>query len=101
MSLSMKQKQDTIQEFQENLDLLQYPLTRIANELNTSVTYLNKVILLQADCLEDPWILKNYICRELHHQGLEETSFRALAGNYHNYWFLNKQKIDKGVIGRK
>ncbi|MBO1308083.1 DUF2316 family protein [Enterococcus sp. 669A] len=100
MSLTPQQMQDTIQEFQENLALSGLSVEEIARDLHTTDEKIQRILHLQQRALEDPWIVKEYLTEKIEAVGKMPVPFTALAGDYHQYWFLNAGKIDKRKLSR-
>lgn len=98
MSLTKKQQQQTIDEFQTNLQLLNYSLDKIASDLQTTTEKITAVAQLQVQKIEEPWILRNYLIDELRKNRQTPVLFSALSGDFHNYWFLNTEIIEKGKL---
>ncbi|MFB7141314.1 DUF2316 family protein [Gottfriedia sp. NPDC056225] len=96
MSLTQKQVEDTIREFELNLKMTELSLNQIADDLNTSVDSIKQTLHLQTHVIEDPWILKNYLVEHIEALGKKPISFSALSGDYRRYWFLNSK-----IIGEK
>jgi len=100
MSLTPQEMQATRTSFQENITLLNQSFEEIAQALNTSTAYVQAVANLDAVHIEDPWILKNYLEEKLQYSGKEAVPFTALKGDFHQYWFLDSQRIEAGQLGR-
>lgn len=98
MSLTVEQVIKTKKEFRENIEILGYDISKIARDLKTTEIYLEKIINLNVRRIEDPWILKNYLEKEAKDQAVNLLPFTALVGDYHKYWFLNPDIIDKKYI---
>lgn len=94
MSLSKQEKADTIKAFKSNIELLGASKVEIAAALNTSPKMIDSIINLKVNAIEEPWILKNYLEEQLKNKGIEASPFTALKGDYHDYWFLDSQKIE-------
>lgn len=97
MSLSASQKKATIQEFQQNIELLGYSLEKIALELDSTPAYLNKILHLETGVIEEPWILRNYLLEKLAQENKIAIPFTALKGAAEDYWFLDIDKIKRGI----
>lgn len=100
MSLTLGQQKATIKEFQENLDLSGLSKEQVCSDLNISMIKLNKILNLQHSVLEDAWILKNYLIKQVEAAGKTPVIFTALKGDYHHYWFLNSHVIERGVMSK-
>lgn len=100
MSLTSQQTIDTIAQLQENMRRASLSPTLIAEDFNVSPAKIERILHLEQSALEDPWILKVYLEEKLTQQGIVGVPFTALAGDYHQYWFLNSRKIDKMKLSR-
>lgn len=98
MSLSKQQKEDTRRELCENLERASVEIADIARDLGTSERYIGELLALEPRRLEDTWILRNYLLEAVRERGGEPVPFTALAGDWHNYWFLDGAYIDRGRI---
>jgi hypothetical protein len=98
MSLSKKQKIQTIREFEENVALTELTLEEIALEVGTNAANLEQIMQLACESFEDPWIVRNYLIEKLTDMGKEPIPFSALRGDHHDYWFLDTAKIDRKKI---
>lgn len=98
MTLSRKQIETTKKEFQENLVRSQKTVDVVASELGTSVEQIYRILELNIREIEQPWILKNYLVETIESLGEKAVPFTALKGEYHEYWFLDKDKIENKLI---
>lgn len=98
MSLSRKQQDDTRRELRENVERAGLAVARIAEDLGTSVPYINRLLDLEPARLEDTWILRNYLLDRVAAAGKDPVEFTALVGDWHDYWFLSGSYIDGGRI---
>ena len=98
MSLTYEQQQNTKKELKENLLLTGLTLEKVASDLETTTSYIEDLLNLKSKHIEDPWILKEYLEKTLKEQGKVSIPFTALKGDYHDYWFLNSRRIDKGKL---
>lgn len=99
MSLTTKQMNDTKKELQANWALAQLTLLECAQALDTTPEVIENTLQLTIHRIEDPWILKNYLEEKLTAKGKESVPFTALVGDYHNYWFLDTDRIDQRKLG--
>ncbi|OFI49069.1 hypothetical protein BG261_04130 [Floricoccus tropicus] len=99
MSLTRSQTIETKKEFQDNLTLSGLTVERIAEDLNTTPEIIENTLNLDAIYIEDPWVLKEYLEEKIRENGDVPIEFKALRGDYHQYWFLNSSRIDKMKIG--
>lgn len=99
MSLTPAQVIATKKEFQENFRLSGLTLTQIADALHTTSTVITATMQLNTPHLEDPWVLKNFLEAYANKQHRPSVPFSALKGDYHNYWFLDTQRIQQQKIG--
>lgn len=95
MSLTQQQKLDTILEFQENMALANLTIEAIADDFQATPEKVARILQLQQHSLEDPWIIKEYLTAKVEAAGQTPVLFTALAGDYHQYWFLDSQKISQ------
>lgn len=99
MSLTVKQQENTIEEFKQNIELTGRSIEQIAKDLHTDAETIRQAQQLASSSLEDPWILRNYLLQTLEQMGKIPVAFSALAGDHHQYWFLNATKIDQKKMG--
>ncbi|MBC1316273.1 DUF2316 family protein [Listeria booriae] len=100
MSLTQQQVTDTIREFQQNLAISEWSVDQIAAELQTSSEKINRILHLEQQSIEDPWILKEFLEQQIKKSGKSAVPFTALKGDYRQYWFLNAKKIDKMQLSK-
>jgi hypothetical protein len=98
MSLTRTQQQATIAEFKQNLQLSGLTTTAIAHDLHTNTDTIEALIQLHTQAIENPWILRNYLLKQVSAAGKQPVAFTALVGDYHSYWFLNAKKIERGIL---
>ncbi|MFD0896596.1 DUF2316 family protein [Loigolactobacillus binensis] len=98
MSLTRAQQQATITEFKQNLQLSGLTTTTIAHDLHTDPDTIVALTQLRTQAIENPWILRNYLLQQISAAGKQPVPFTALVGDYHDYWFLNAKKIERGVL---
>ncbi|GAP00333.1 DUF2316 family protein [Fructobacillus ficulneus] len=91
MSLTASQKVQTIRELQANFALLDLPLSTVAADLKTTTDHLEAVLNLEVAFIEEPWILKEYLARQLKERDIQPVPYTALVGNPADYWFLNQK----------
>ena len=94
MSLSQQQIADTRNELRDNLLKSGVTVEQTAKDLGTTPEYIEQLLRLEPNRLEDTWILKNYLIEKVKEAGKTPTKFTALGGNYHFIWFLNSRYID-------
>ncbi|WP_086349604.1 DUF2316 family protein [Candidatus Enterococcus clewellii] len=99
MTLTVKQQENTIEEFKQNIALTGRSIEQIARDLHTDAETIRQVQQLNAQSLEEPWVLRNYLLQTLEQMGKTPVAFSALVGDHHQYWFLNAAKIDQKKIG--
>ena len=100
MSLSIQQQDNTRRELKENYKKAKLTIEQVAEDLGSSVSYINQLFALEPACLEDTWILRNYLLKHVIANGKRPTEFTALARDWHSYWFLDGAYIDAGKILR-
>jgi len=98
MSLTDEERAATIKEFHANLKISELTFSQIADALDTTAGVIEDVLNLKVKKTEDPWILRNYLMKEIIDSNKDPVPFTALAGDYHDYWFLDSKIIDTGKI---
>ncbi|APX71765.1 DUF2316 family protein [Companilactobacillus allii] len=98
MSLTNEQRVSTVREFHENLEISGLTFTQMADDLGTTAKVIEDILNLNVEKIEDPWILRNYLIKKIISLNKEPVPFTALAGDYHDYWFLNSKLIDKEKV---
>ncbi|KAA9298939.1 MULTISPECIES: DUF2316 family protein [Aerococcus] len=98
MSLTQSQREETKQALKAAFKKTGLSKQELADILETSESYLDQVFQLQGQRLEDAWILKNYLNTYLNEHGQEPVPFQALGGDYHDYWFLDADLIERGLL---
>ena len=98
MSLNEKQIADTKFELKSNFEKSELTIEKIASDLNTTPDYINQLFDLNPARLEDTWILRNYLINVLNEKSIEITPFTALVGKSENYWFLDSNYVNNGII---
>ena len=98
MSLSFKQKADTRKELKENLRRSGLEVRQIAAAIQTTEKYIEDLLALKPRRSDDIWILCNFLIHAVLEKGMEPMPFTALKGDWHDYWFLDGDYIDRGSI---
>ncbi len=98
MSLNIKERKETINEFKENLKLCNLTVQDIAEALQITDLKVEEIINLQGSRIEDPWIIRNFILDYSKSNNIDIKPFSKLKGNYEDYYFLNTEYIRKGKI---
>ena len=98
MSLNEKQIENTKFELKSNYDKTGLTIKKIASDLKTTPNYIAQLFDLNPARLEDTWILRNYLISVLNEKSIEITPFTALVGRSEDYWFLDSNYINKGII---
>ncbi|MCI1986086.1 MAG: DUF2316 family protein [Lactobacillus sp.] len=98
MSLTPAQMTATRQEFKANIERSGLSLAEIATALGTTPAVIAQSIDLHPRRIDDNWIIRNYLLDYLSAHHIEPVAFSALAGDYHRYWFLDADRITRGVI---
>lgn len=98
MTLTIEQEENTKYELKENFKKSSLSIEKIAHDLKTTTKYIEELMNLNPNRLEDVWILRNYLINILHEKSLEVIPFTALIGNSENYWFLDSNYINNGII---
>ena len=94
MSLTIEQEEATRKELRANFEKSGVTLQQTADDLGTSIEYIEQLMRLEPKRYEDTWILKNYLCDKVREAGDTPTAFTALGGDYRKIWFLNAEYID-------
>lgn len=100
MSLSDRQKADSRRELRENLEKSGLTVEEVARRLGTDESYVEDLLAMAPRRIEDPWVLRNLLIQAVREAGGELTPFTAMAGDWHDHWFLDAAYIDRGRIGR-
>ena len=98
MSLTDAQIENTKFELKSNFEKSGLTIDEIAQKLKTTPEYIEELFNLNPRRLEDTWILRNYLIEVLDEKSIEITPFTALVGKSENYWFLNSNYVNGGVI---
>ena len=98
MSLSFKQKTDTRKELLENLRRSGLGAGEVAMAIQTTEKYIEDLLALKTRRSDDIWILRNFLIHAILEKGMEPMPFTALKGDWHDYWFLDGDYIDRGSI---
>lgn len=98
MSLTTTQRTATIKEFKDNMHRLGLTTQQLAQTFNVNPHTIERIINLQSNRLEYPWIIRAYLINQAHQQGIELTPFTALRGDPHDYWFLDNTILDNNTI---
>ena len=98
MSLTDAQIENTKSELKSNFEKSGLTIEEIAEKLKTTPEYIEGLFNLNPRRLEDTWILRNYLIEVLNEKSIEVTPFTALVGKSEEYWFLNSDYINNGVI---
>ncbi|KRL86539.1 DUF2316 family protein [Lacticaseibacillus pantheris] len=96
MSLTQQQVEDTKREFAANFELTGKTPAAVAADLHITTTKLERLMTLQQQSLNDPWILRNYLLQAVTAAGETPIPFTALSGDWHRHWFLDADAIDRG-----
>lgn len=100
MSLNILERKRTKDEFKRNIALIGLTTGEVAIKLNIPENKLVNIIKLNDDCIENPWIVRNFIISYAQEHNLQLMQFSKLKGDYHNYLFLDSNYIDKETINR-
>lgn len=98
MSLTPAQTEASRREFKENIKRSGLSLTDIANELGTTADVIARCIDMHPRRIDDNWIIRNFLLKYMTDHGIEPLPFTALVGDYHDYWFLNPDIVERGII---
>ena len=98
MSLTLAQEEATRHELAANLAKTHLTQAAVAQALDTTPKRIAEIMAFNPRRLEDPWIVRNYLLEQLQAQGVTPEPFTALVGDYHKYWFLDGNYIDRARI---
>lgn len=98
MSLTAAQEDATRQELATNLSRSGLTTADLAKALGTTSTIIEQTMQLNARHIEDPWIIVTYLQQYMQAHQIDSVPYTALKGDYHQYWFLNARRIEKGRI---
>ena len=98
MPLTPAQEDATRAELKESFEKSGLTLAQAAKATGTSTDVIERTMKLDANRLEDPWILKNLFNDTISAKGAAPVIFSALKGDFHKYWFLNARIIERGQI---
>ena len=101
MSLSFQQQEDTRKELRENFVKSGLSVQQVADDLGTSAEYIEQLFRLEPKSHDHTWILRNYLYEKAKEAGKTPTEFTALKGSCRDYWFLNADCIERGIIGQR
>ncbi len=101
MSLTVRQQRDTKKELKENFEKSGLTIKQVARDLDTSEEYIEQLFQLHPQSYNHTWILRNYLYEKVREAGKTPTEFTALKGSCRNYWFLNADYIERGIIGTR
>ncbi|GEK29344.1 DUF2316 family protein [Furfurilactobacillus siliginis] len=95
MTLNPAQRAATQREFRANFQRAGLTVAQVAIDLGISEIKLEHMLNLTQLTYEDVWILRNYVLDKVQAAGQVPVPFTALAGDWHQYWFLNSTVIDE------
>lgn len=98
MSLTREQEDNTRRELQENFEKSGVTIEQAAADLDTTPAYIRQLLRLEPVRHDHTWILRNYLLEKVRENGKTPTSFTALKGDAHDYWFLDGDYVDRGKI---
>ncbi|MFD1486034.1 DUF2316 family protein [Lacticaseibacillus baoqingensis] len=98
MSLTPAQTNATRNEFHTNIQRSGLTLEQIATALGTTPAVIAQSIDMHPRHIDDNWIIRNFLLQYMAEHGIEPVPFTALVGDYHRYWFLNADIIERGII---
>lgn len=101
MSLTVRQQSNTKKELKENFEKSGLTIKQVARDLDTSEEYIEQLFQLHPKSYNHTWILRNYLYEKVKEAGKTPTEFTALRGSCRNYWFLNADYIERGIIGTR
>ncbi|MFC6181834.1 DUF2316 family protein [Lactiplantibacillus daowaiensis] len=101
MSLTEAEQRATKQDLQQNFDRTGLSLGQVAADLKTTPAHVRAVLALNVTYIEEPWILRDYLQRQLVAQHKSGVAYHKLVGEPQQYWFLNQQRIQRGVLAAR
>ena len=101
MSLTKEQLKATEKELRENLEKSGLSIEQVAADLETTPSYIERLLRVKPRRYEDTWIMKNYLMEKVVEQGKTPTPFTALAVDHKLVWFLDAGYIDGKKIRRR
>ncbi|MFB9769694.1 DUF2316 family protein [Lactiplantibacillus modestisalitolerans] len=99
MPITRVNETSTKDELWANFKLTGLSLDRVAQDLQTTAMHVEDVLNMNVRHVEEPWILRNYLNAHLDDQGKTPVAYTRLTGATSDYWFLNQQRIRRGMLG--
>ena len=100
MNTEINERQQTIYEIKKNRELAEVSTKEIAQDLGSSKTYIESVLELNWNVVEDIWVLKNYLDEKI--IGLGKTPFEyttpTLSGEPEDHQYMNVGFINNGQM---
>lgn len=98
MTLTEAEMERTRPELKSNFKKSGLTVEEVANDLKTTPEYIEELLELKPNRIEDPWILRNYLTDVLNEKSIEVTPFTVLVGRSERVWFLDSDYINNGEI---
>jgi hypothetical protein len=98
MSLNKAEEAATREELSHNFALAGRSAEQIAEDLHTDADRVRRTLVLDAERIEDPWILRNYLSCAIEEKGETPIPYSKLVGDPADYWFLDARYIAEGVF---
>ena len=98
MTLTEAEMERTRSELKSNFKKSGLTVEEVANDLKTTPEYIEELLELNPNRIEDPWILRNYLTDVLNEKSIEVTPFTVLVGRSERVWFLDSNYINNREI---
>ncbi len=100
MSLNITERKQTIIEFNGNMQIANLTVNDLALHFQVSDSKINAIINLEDSCIENPWIIREYLIARIIETNKILFPFSKMNGSYTSYWFLDKAYISTMAITR-
>ena len=98
MSLTPEETIATREELLANFKIADVSIEQIALDLNTSSSHVQRVLDLDPDLIEEPWILRNYLNSIIEKNGDKPLPYSRLKGSPLKHWFLDQRFIRENKL---
>lgn len=98
MSLDKNQRSITTNEFNQSLAQLHLTVAELSEFFQVTSDKIQSIIDMDERLPENVWILRNNLLERFKEQNITPIYFSQLQGDYHNYWFLDSQLIDRKIL---
>ncbi|MBD5136737.1 MAG: DUF2316 family protein [Lachnospiraceae bacterium] len=83
---------------QENLRRSDLREEDVAETIQTTEKYVHDLPALKPRKSDELWILRNFLIHAVLEKGMKPMPFTVMKGDWHDYWFLDGDYIDRGSI---